>query len=254
MNIDKERIRRKIEHIKKMLESALVLAREPRRVESIKASLIMVTKDLKKLDEGTFSEEDLRKYESSRRTDEEETKEEKPVSYDILETISRVSPSPYISDTELIDINSYITFFEREYLPLFTTKYLKVTFSHQHKLDYFFSEFRRVQMLLSKYVELVENIEKSENDMYISEMQKLKRKRFRELLFNIDKFLEELQEFLDAILENPTSEGILLEPHFVIKFESDENKVIDNIEAIEAVKDMYKFVTEFRNYIGVAGG
>lgn len=251
--MDKETVKKRIENIKKMLESALTLAKDPKRIQSIKSSLIMVNRDLQKLEEGELSVEDLKKYEFSKNL--EKTSEDKvPVSYDILETIPQVSPSSYISDRDLININSYISFFEKEYLPLFTTKYLKVMFSYQHKLDYFFSEFRRIQMLLSKYVELIENIEKSENDVYISEMQKLRRKRFRELLFNIDKFLEELQEFLDSILENPTSDGILLEPHLLIEFDSDENKIINNIEAIEAVKDMYKFVMEFRNYIGLAGG
>ncbi|MEN2997692.1 MAG: hypothetical protein ABDH28_01430 [Brevinematia bacterium] len=251
--MDTEKIRKRIENIKKMLESALALTKDPRRIESIKASLMLVMKDLKKLSEGTFSVEDLKKYEFSKNLEELE-KEERPTSYDILETIPQIPPSPYISDKDLININSYISFFEKEYLPLFTPKYLKVVFSVQHKLDYFFSEFRRVQMFLSKYVELTENIEKSENEGYIAEMQKLKRKRFRELLFNLDRFLEELQRFLEDILENPTSEGTLLEPHLIIEFEPDENKIINNIEAIEAIKDMYKFVTEFRNYIGIAQG
>ncbi|MCX8095950.1 MAG: hypothetical protein N3D81_00435 [Spirochaetes bacterium] len=239
-------------NIKKMLESALALTKDPRRIESIKASLIMVSKDLKKIDEGTFTEEDMKRYEASKYKETEQEPIE--YSFDILETIPKVSPSPYISDKELVDINSYFDFFEKEYLPLFTPKYLKVLFSYQHKLDYFFSEFRKIQMLFSKYVELIENISKSDNDMYISEMQRLRRKRFRELLFNVDKFFEELQEFLEAILEKPTSDGILLEPRFVIEFDTFQNKVINNIEAIEAIKDMYKFVTEVRNYIGLAGG
>ncbi|MCX8028887.1 MAG: hypothetical protein N2712_02715 [Brevinematales bacterium] len=248
--MDVYKIRERINNIKKMLESALALAKDPRRQESIKASLVLVMKDLKKIDEGTFTEEDLKKYEFSTREDKIEQVE---ISFDILETIPKISPSPHISDKELVDVNSYMDFFEREYLPLFTTKYLKVIFSYQHKLDYFFSEFRRVQMLFSKYVELIENISRSDSDAYISEMQKLRRKRFRELLFNIDKFFEEIQEFLESILENPTSDGILLEPHFLIEFDSDQNKVINNIEAIDAIKDMYKFVIEFRNYIGVVG-
>lgn len=249
--MDVEKVRKRIENIKKMLESALTLTKDPKRIESIKASLIMVIKDLKKIEEGTFSEEDLKRYEFSRAIFEERT--EKPeFSYDILETIPQVVPSPYITDKELININSYISFFEKEYLPLFTPKYLKVLYSYQHKLDYFFSEFRKTQMLFTKYVELIENIEKSENDIYIAEMNKLKKKRFRELIFNLDKYFEELQEFLDSILENPTSEGILLEPHFLIEFE-EETKVINNIEAIEAIKDMYKFVIEFRNYLGAIG-
>ncbi len=248
--MDIEKVRKRILNIKKMLESALAITKDPRRIQSIKSSLLLIMKDLKKIDEGSFSLEDLKKYEFSKNLDSLD-EEKNQISFEILETIPQVSPSPYLSDKDLININSYITFFEKEYLPLFTVKYLKVLFSYQHKLDYFFSEFRRVQMLLSKYVELIENIEKSENEMYISEMQKLKRKRFRELLFNIEKFLEELEEFLEAILENPTSEGVLLEPHFIIEFQ-EENKIINNIEAIEAIKDMYKFVTEFKNYIGIS--
>ena len=248
--MDIEKVRKRILNIKKMLESALAITKDPRRIQSIKSSLLLIMKDLKKIDEGSFSLEDLKKYEFSKNLDSLD-EEKNQISFEILETIPQVSPSPYLSDKDLININSYITFFEKEYLPLFTVKYLKVLFSYQHKLDYFFSEFRRVQMLLSKYVELIENIEKSENEMYISEMQKLKRKRFRELLFNIEKFLEELEEFLEAILENPTSEGVLLEPHLIIEFQ-EENKIINNIEAIEAIKDMYKFVTEFKNYIGIS--
>ncbi|MGC8870420.1 MAG: hypothetical protein ACP5PT_04935, partial [Brevinematia bacterium] len=183
--MDNESVRKRIENIKKMLESALKLAKEPKRIDSIKASLILIEKDLKKLDRGEFTEEDLKKYKFSK---EQETEEKVEVSFDILETIPRISPSPYINDKELININSYMLFFEKEYLPLLSSKYLKVEFSQKHKLDYFFSEFRKQQMLLQKFIELVENIEKSDNDLYISEMQKLKRKRYRELLFNLDKF------------------------------------------------------------------
>lgn len=249
--MDIQEVRKRIENIKKMLESALKLAKDPKRVESIKTSLIMITKDLKKIDNGEFSEEDLKKYSFSK--EEPKKEEEINLSFDILETIPNITPSSYVNDREIIHINSYLIFFEKEYLPLFSTKYLKVDFSHQHKLDYFFSEFRKQQMLFQKFVELIENIEKSDSDIYISEMQKLRRKRYRELLFNLDKFLEELEEFLESILENPLEGGILIEPHFLINFEDIPNKVINNIEAIEAVKDMYKFVLEFRNYIGISG-
>ncbi|MFN4245118.1 MAG: hypothetical protein ACK4F9_03085 [Brevinematia bacterium] len=251
MEIDIEKVRKRILNIKKMLESVLTITKDPKRIESIKSSLLLVMKDLKKIDEGTFSLEDLKKYEFSRNL-ESLDQEEKKISLEILETIPQVSPSSYVVDKDLININSYMSFFEKEYLPLFTPKYLKILFSYQHKLDYFFSEFRRVQMLMSKYVELIENIEKSENEVYISEMQKLRRKRFRELVFNIDRFLKELREFLEMILENPTSEGILLEPHFLIQFQ-EESKVVNNVEAIEAVKDMYNFVIEFENYLGISG-
>jgi hypothetical protein len=249
--MDLGRIKDRILNIKKMLESSLKIANSPERINNIKALLIIVNKDLEKLEKGEFTEEDAKKYELSRKEEKAEKKEKEIISFDILETIPKVSPSQYIKDEEIVAINSYFYYFEREYLPILSPKYLKVIYSYQSKLDRFYSEFRRIQMLLQKFNELIENIEMSENPSYISEMTKLRRKRFRELIFNIDKFLEELQEFVETILENPTPEGILLEPNLIIEIEDEENKVINNIEVIEAIKDLYRFILEVRNFLGI---
>jgi hypothetical protein len=246
-----ERIKDRILNIKKMLESSLKIANSPERITNIKALLTIVNKDLEKLEKGEFTEEDAKRYELSRKEEKAEKKEKEIISFDILETIPKVSPSQYIKDEEIVAINSYFYYFEREYLPILSPKYLKVIYSYQSKLDRFYSEFRRIQMLLQKFNELIENIEMSENPSYISEMTKLRRKRFRELIFNIDKFLEELQEFVETILENPTQEGILLEPNLIIEIEDEENKVINNIEVIEAIKDLYRFILEVRNFLGI---
>jgi biopolymer transport protein ExbB/TolQ len=250
--MDLEKIKNRVLNIKKMLESSLKIANSPDRIKNIKALLLIVNKDLEKIEKGEFTEEDEKKYEFSKVDEKKgEVNEERVVSLDILETIPKVSPSPYVRDEEIIDVNSYLAFFEREYLPILSTKYLKVIYSYQSKLDYFYSEFRRIQMLLQKFNELIENIETSESSSYISEMTKLRRKRFRELIFNMDKFFEELEEFVERILENPTPEGILLEPNLIIEIEEDENKVINHIEVIEAVKDLYRFILEVRNFLGV---
>ncbi len=249
--MDLGRIKDRILNIKKMLESSLKISNSPERMNNIKALLTIVNRDLEKLEKGEFTEEDAKKYEFSRKEEKEVKKEKEIISFDILETIPKVSPSPYVKDEEIVAINSYLYYFEREYLPILSPKYLKVIYSYQSKLDIFYSEFRRIQMLLQKFNELIENIEMSENPSYVSEMTKIRRKRFRELIFNIDKFLEELQEFIEAILENPTPEGILLEPNLIIEIEDEENKVINNIEVIEAIKDLYRFTLEVRNFLGI---
>ncbi len=254
MEFSKDFIRSRLLKIKDILERALIIASTNEQKNRIKEQLFVVKADLEKLDQDKLTDTDIAKYRFTK--DEEEVFRQevyKEVSFDILETIPQISPSPYINDKELILINSYLCFFEKEYLPLFSTRYLKVDFSHQAVLDSFYAKFRRIQLMANKFFELIENVESSENERYTAEMQKLKRKRYRELLFNIDGFFSELQSFLELILENPTSEGILTEPNFLIEFENEETKIVNNIEAIEAVKDMYKFVLEVKQFIGLSG-
>lgn len=254
-------IRKKLEQIKHQLELIYKTSTDPNRRNRIEEELKKVIQDLKKLQEGTLKEEDLYKYEFYRKGDLElEEYEGKTIDdFPILRNIplrplsSRKDIKDWIKDDEAQYLYSFIKFFEEQYLPLFTPKILSLEYSHAMKLDQFYYEFTKLEIDLRKYVEMLENIYSTDNENYVREMTKLKRKRYIELVTKAGQFFHNLQEFLEEILElYRKGEGVIMEPNKVIQLSKEEEHLTANgLTVVAFLEDMLEFTKEIIEFLNL---
>jgi len=225
--------------------------------DNISSSIAGIEKDIKKLNMGVFTVEDLKKYKIDIEVLTDyigSTSMEIKGEYKILRNVPILKLNKFCRNEEINSIWSYFLFFGREYLGLLSEQNLRLDYGHAYQRDRFFNNYNACLRVIENYgnvLEQLDNATASGGKEFKERLLNLQSKQYRDVIVHVGKFAHSIEAFIEDILEaEKDGEKVLLEPEKIIEIKG-EMATIDGITTRQALMDLYLFIEEFIQYIKI---
>ncbi|HOG63989.1 MAG TPA: hypothetical protein PLD82_00960 [Spirochaetota bacterium] len=258
----KSLVEEKISLLSRQLEMVLRTSGNPDQKKRVSQQLAALKKDRLRLDEGSFGEDDIRRYlgdvsAQQVESDEEEGSEETVGRFPLLSAVMIQPASPECNEQEVNEIASFLRHFEREYLSVLGNYQLKLDFNHAQKRDTFFNLYGAIQHSLKSYLDVVHDISSGRvaSGEHADSLRQMKRKLFMDLIMKTSDFTHGLHDFLSLLISDYQNGGnLVLNPEQVLVFDPlHGHRELDGMQIAEGIERIRLFLDEFSEYLNVPG-
>ncbi len=228
---------------------------DQKKKESILKSVNEIERDMKKLLNGRFAEDEMAKYHIT--FDElanylENSQFQDVTKYKILRNIPIVRLNQFSKSRDINIIWSLLNYFGTEYMGLLSEQNLRLDYGHAFQRDSFFTNFNQIIRALSDYGKVLEQIEAAEaNNIkdYKESLLKVQSKEYRDIIIKTGNFLFALQDFIEDIWRcESEGEKVFMEPEKIVEIKG-VNSMLEGLMAKDALNDLLEFTHEFISYI-----
>lgn len=256
MNNEKE----KLEEILKKLEGVYKTTIDPKQKERVKSEIERIKQRLQAIKEFK-SEEVLLENEPTEK--KVEIKEEKEISreatidsneFPILSKIKIEKLHTISDDPEINEASTYLKVFETKYWIALSDFHLKLDYYHSKERDKFYNNFENCNRLLRDYIKNLDELERASTESYKERLKMMKLKIGRAFLISLTELMKMVNLFVSSLIKDYENNGnIILNPTDIIKFSEleTENKEIEGLTVIEALKKVLSFTDEFLRKIKI---
>ena len=256
------RVEEKIRLLSRQLEMVLKTSGNSEQKKRVSQQLANLKKDRIRLDEGSFGEDDVRRYlgdvSLDKGEDDDEEEDDAGVSrFSLLSAVEIQPASSECTEQEVNEIASFLRHFEREYLSVLGNYQLKLDFNHAQKRDTFFNLYGAIQHSLKSYLDIVHDIAggRVASGDHADSLRQMKRKLFMDLIMKTSDFVRGLHDFLSLLMSDYQNGGnLVLNPEQVLAFDAlHGHRELDGMQIAEGIERIRLFLEEFSEYLNVPG-
>ncbi len=251
----KDYIAERLINIQRKFEIIYSSAKDQNKKESILKSVNEIEKDIKKLHNGKFAEDDMAKYQISFEELREyaENKGVPDISkYKILRNIPLMRINDLSKSRDINLIWAFLQYFGSEYMGLLSEQNLKLDYGHAYQRDSFFTQYNQIIRLIEDYGNVLEQVvaaEANKNMEYRERLVKVQNKDYRDIIIKTGNFMFAIQDFiLDIEKCELNGEKVFLEPEKIVEIKG-VNSMLEGLNARDALADLLEFTREVISYI-----
>jgi hypothetical protein len=203
-----------------------------------------------------YPESDLKGLEDAIYSDIMTVKEKKEISIKDFEYLKNVEPeiiSSHKEDKEINEVISILKHFQERIWVSLSDQHLKLDFSNSSERDTLNRKLDECSRALKTYTQTIEDIEKSRSSEYLSQLQLMRVRHGRLLLFDVYYFFKSAKKFISDLISNYEIGGnMILNPEDPIEYEDYEKyNTFKNKNVIDVLSYSDKFVDAVLEYVNV---
>ena len=266
MSVDKENIENseKIDNNEKKEKSAEIV-RSIKVLESVLRSAIdanrkaRVKKDIDKLKmmlQEMYPDSNLKELEDAIYSDIMAIKENKELGlkdFEYLKNVQLEMISPHKEDREINEVISLLKHFQERIWVSLSDQHLKLDFSNSSERDTLNRKLDECIRALKTFSQTIEDIEKSRASEYLSQLQLMRVRHGRLLLFDVYYFFKAAKKFVSGLISNYEIGGnMILNPDDLIEYEDYEKySTFKNKNVLDVLHYCDKFIDSILEYVNV---
>lgn len=250
-------IEEKINLLSRRLEMVLKTTSNPSQKKRVSIELAKLKKDQKRLQEGNFSDQDVRRYVSEKELTFQEPEEEaadRLADYTILSAIPIEPASPDCFEPEINAIHSFIAFFEHEYWGGISDFTVKLDYNYSQKREVFFNDLNVIQIAFKNYLDIISDLNsESVTRDYEEKLKTMRTKYYMDLIMKVGEFINRLHNFVASMLEDYRNGGnVILNPDETLRFDKIHGeRALEGMTVVEGLESLNQFLEEFEDYLNI---
>ena len=257
------RVRDKIQLMLRQMDTVLRTTRDPGQKKRVSLEISRLRKDLVRLEEKTFTDEDARLYikleapAGGNADDGDDEGQLTPDRYPVLSSIEITPAGPECAEPEINAIASFLRYFEAEHLSILGNYQLKLDFNNAQRRDTYFNLYSGTQQVLKSYLDVIHDIAAGRiaSGDHADSLRQMRRKLHMDYVIKTADFVHGLLEFITLLLDDCKNGGnLILNPDQVMEFDKIHGtRELDGLTVATGLERIRLFLSEFGEYLNIPG-
>jgi hypothetical protein len=173
--------------------------------------------------------------------------------YEYLKDVNQEIVSPNKEDKEINEVISILKYFQERIWVSLSDQHLKLDFSNSSERDALNRKLDECSRALKSFTQTIEDIGKSRSSEYLNQMQLMRVRHGRLLLFDIYYFFKAAKKFVSDLISNfELGRNMILNPDDPIEYEDYEKyNTFKNKTVADVVSYSDKFIDAVLEYVNV---
>ncbi|MCX7678741.1 MAG: hypothetical protein N2316_05930 [Spirochaetes bacterium] len=173
--------------------------------------------------------------------------------FETLRDVEIQNFSPYRDDREINEAASLLVYFQERIWGAISDQHTKLDYSNANERDALYRKLDQCNRSFKIYLQTIEDIEKAKSGEYLSQLNIIRSKQARILLFDIHDFFKSVSKFLtNVISETEYGGSMILNPQELMVYaEYEKYATFQGKTVLFALKYMKQFVSEALQVIKV---
>jgi len=233
----------------------LKTSRDSEQHQRVSEQLVVLKKDLLRLQNGDFPEAEIGKYLNEVELEAKSSEVSRAAGEYALLTGIRIEPaSELCHELEINEIHSFLKHFEMEYWAAISVYQLKLEFNAGHRREALLNDLNMLRITIEKYLEILSDLDRGAvNEEYESKLRSMKTKQHMDVLMKCGDFVIGLHDFIGYLLEDYRNGGnVILNPDASLNYDAlHGEKSMEGMNIVAVIEKLYAFLTDFRDYLNL---